>query len=156
MSNQGFNQRVQAWTTCPGKSMALGAVAEQFVPRVPEAWTLHAGAKMHLLSLGVTDAELLHLEQLLAKKMVDREMWGGINGGYPVKVYIRKCARNRFRKGARAALFGFSPLLGKNVNRSTRRANVLIYELPAHAGSDSDPWKRLFVLGDVDLNMKPD
>jgi hypothetical protein len=121
--------------------------------QIPKHWTLTVAARMHLLSLGVTGDELVQLEGLVARVLADLPRAEFMQYGTAKRsIYLRCTARQRWKNGVSAPLFGIARF--RNINGQSARAAV-VYELPIGGalGPTYDPWKKLWAIKDLDLDM---
>jgi hypothetical protein len=121
--------------------------------QIPKHWTLTVAARMHLLSLGVTGDELVQLEGLVTRVLAGLLQAEFMQPGTVKRcIYLRCTARQRWKNGASASLFGLSRF--RNVNGHVAKG-VVIYQLPIGGplGPTYDPWKKLWAIKDLDLDM---
>jgi hypothetical protein len=129
----------------------------QNLPRTPEAWTLHTGVRMHLLSLGVKPSEINQLEELVQRAIKAKD--SPINRLGPqrpmFRILMRHTARKWYRKGASAKVFGCVPFSGRHGQVQPYTAIYLLPLYDHHWSRSQDPWTLLWQVKAVDLDTNP-
>lgn len=135
--------------------MSGNASTNYSVLDIDPRWHVDLAVEMYLLSLGVKPHEIDHLRVLVSRVLKEHYHPAFMHTTAAMRrIYARCTARNRYKNGAGASVFGLTAFKSKFETRAKR---AIVYELPVgrsgNAPAAYDPWAKLWVIKELDLDM---